>query len=366
MPHVAGHLAGTPVASASLPIGGLAGSAGIQQAFQDILGRQADPGGLAFFQGDLASGQSIEDIRRSISASPEAQAFAQSQIAPPTGLIGREQALMGGQQQAVQALQAAQTGGQQAIQQGTAAFDPFLQQGQQAAGIQAALAGASGLQAQQAALANLQPVNQFLQERGEQALLRNQAAIGGLGGGRVRQALTEFGQGLAGQSAQQQFQNLGTVAGQGLTAAAGTGGLQQTQANLLAGIGGQQAGVFTGVGGQLATGRTAAGQDIAQAIGGTTSALANLAQQQGAGISDILGVSGGNLANLLAGAGTAGATSQQTQAQILANLAAQQGTSTAALPGIGGLIAPSNQLGQTGQLLGGFGTLLQSLPQTTA
>ncbi|GAG37164.1 unnamed protein product, partial [marine sediment metagenome] len=70
---------------------------------------------------------------------------------------------------------------------------------------------------QQAAFAalNESPGQQFLRDRAQKNLLRNSAAIGGLGGGNVRSALVQQGIGFAQQDLQNQFSRLGQLAGQG-------------------------------------------------------------------------------------------------------------------------------------------------------
>jgi len=227
--------------------------------------------------------------------------------APPTGLIGAENALTSSADNALRVLRSGRnTGigelraaGRQAagaigagrdqgigyLDQGIASFDPFAQSGNQAGDIQAALSGAYGVEAQQQALANLKPVSSFLQERGERAVLRNASAMGGVQGGNVMRELTRFGQGLAGESAQQQFANLGTVADRGFSALREQGAMRGQQGNISMQAGrdigntvsrtgegmlaarlsaGRDIGnVFSQTGSQLASGRTRAGEQIA-------------------------------------------------------------------------------------------------------
>lgn len=265
---------------------------------------------------------------------------------PQTGLVGSEQALQS-------ALSGALTGLEQGVNLGRSDLSPFAQQGAGAATLQGALAGASGPEAQRQAFAEFtaSPGQQFLRDQAERSLLRNQAAVGGLGGGNVRSALQEQAIGLAQQDFGNQFNRLGQVAGQGLQAAG-----QQAQ---LAGQGGQTAANLAFNTGQaLSSGRTRAGEQIAGQIGGTTSALANLASQQGSGISDLLGTAGGNLANLLSGAGQAQGQSQTDLAALLANIATTQGSQIAGLPGVPGVQTSSGALGGLGQLAGGIGGLI--------
>ena len=65
---------------------------------------------------------------------------------------------------------------------------------------------------------NDSPGQQFLRDRAQKNLLRNSAAIGGLGGGNVRSALVQQGIGFAQQDFQNQFARLGQLAGQGQAA----------------------------------------------------------------------------------------------------------------------------------------------------
>ncbi len=189
---------------------------------------------------------------------------------------------------ASQAAAGAQTeASQAAIEEQRRQFDisqeqaaPFREAGIGALGQQQALLGLSGQEAQQQAFQQFQesPGQAFLRERGEQALLRSSAAIGGLGGGQVRSALQQQGIGFAQQDLQNQLAKLGTIAGQGQAitsnvaqlgagTAANIGNLLQAGGQAQAGgiLGAQQAqGQFTGM---LGSGLAGAAQS--QAGGGT-------------------------------------------------------------------------------------------------
>jgi len=328
--------------------------------------------------------------------------------APPTGLIGSELALRQGLGGAAEALRGGTLAARGDIRQGTAGalgtlgqageqigqqiglgvqgLQGFADPGVQAQQAQAALSGALGPEAQAQAFAQFQesPGQAFLRQQGEQAVLRNASAIGGLGSGNVRLELQRRGIGQAAQNFQQQFQNLGAVTGTGLQAAGQVGQLRGQQAGLTSGLGqagagvqaqaganlaniAQQAGgsvanLIAGTGQQLATGRTRAGEQIAGAIGSTTSGLSTLLSQQGAGISDITGAGGSNLANLLATFGQQTGASQEQLAAILANLSVQQASQTAGLPAIGQFVQPNTTGAQLGQLASGIGTALANRP----
>ena len=286
---------------------------------------------------------------------------------PQTGLIGSEQALRGGLETSLGALQE----GFGAARQDLA---PFLgqsagvqaaeQQGMQAGGIQAALTGALGPEAQSQAFQQFtqDPGQQFLQQQGEQAVLRGASATGGLGGGNVRRALTRFGQGLAQQGLQQRLQNLGGISQQGLAAGQAGRELGSRVAGQRAGFAGQAglsaADLLTGAGRDVSAGRLQTGRDIASQIGGTTSALSDLINRQGAGLSAGIETGGVNLANLLQGAGAAQAGGQTDLATILANIATQQGSQVAGLPSSAAMLTGQGLLQPIGQAAGGIGTAI--------
>lgn len=112
---------------------------------------------------------------------------------------------------------------------------PFREAGVGALQQQQALLGLSGPEAEQAALQRLEesPAQQFIRNRAQRSLLRNQAAIGGLGGGNVRAALQQQGAGFAQQDIQNQFNRLASLTGGGQTAATNIGQFgQQTAQNI--------------------------------------------------------------------------------------------------------------------------------------
>lgn len=83
----------------------------------------------------------------------------------------------------------------------------------------------------------------FLRERAQKNLLRNAAAIGGLGGGNVRSALVQQGVGFAQQDLENQFARLGQLAGQGQAATTNVNQLGSVASGNIAGLlqGGAQA-----------------------------------------------------------------------------------------------------------------------------
>lgn len=251
---------------------------------------------------------------------------------PPTGLIGSEQALQQGL-----------GGSLDLIARG---FAPFVDPGVSAFERQAAQAGALGPEQQRQAFAEFtaSPGQAFLREQGEQALLRNQAAIGGIGGGNVRSELQRQGIGFAAQDFGNQFDRLGALSriGADLTGR----GVSQGAQNIFQ------------TGGALAGGRTRAGEQIAGQVASTTSALADLLARQGAGGADIIGAGTGDIADILATAGTEEAGARQDLGALLAELSSRAGGQVAGLPGLPGLRRREGVLSSIGEGAAGIGTAI--------
>jgi hypothetical protein len=95
---------------------------------------------------------------------------------------------------------------------------PYETAGQQAFGQQQALIGLQGPEAQQQAIAALEASPQFqaLQQQGENAILQNASATGGLRGGNVQAALSQFRPQVLNSLIEQQYGRLGGIAGAGL------------------------------------------------------------------------------------------------------------------------------------------------------
>jgi len=112
-----------------------------------------------------------------------------------------------------------------------------------ALGQQQAFLGLRGPEAQQQAYAGFleSPGQRFLRERGEQALLRQASAIGGFGGGNIRQALQEQGIGVAAQQQSELQDRLAGLTGLGFQATSGLGRERSRKAENIADLLGAQA-----------------------------------------------------------------------------------------------------------------------------
>jgi hypothetical protein len=159
-----------------------------------------------------------------------------------------------------------------------ALLQPYVDAGSPALKEQMRILGLLGTDEQRVAIAGQEqsPFFQSLVKRGEDAILQNASATGGLRGGNVQAALSQFRPELLNQFINQQYTRLGGIATLGQNAAAGVGNLGQATANnignLLTSSGAAQAG------GILAQGQ--ANQSLISGlgqIGGT--AIGALAQQ---------------------------------------------------------------------------------------
>lgn len=336
--------------------------------------------------------------------------FNQNQLAQQQLIDAQNQALQQSGQIQQQGLNAIQSG----IQGAVSGLSPFASTGRQANQQQAALSGALGQEAQQAAFDAFlaSPEQAHLREQGELSIINQSAATGGLGGANVKKALARFGTGLAAQNFGESFNRLGAVSGQGLQAAGqassllGQGALAggnlisnlggqrtnlisqfgQTGAGLTSDIGrtqlgarqqlgglqanlasqgagfqqqaGQQASnLFNTTGTNIASARIGAGQNIAQNIQGTSQGLANLQNIQGASISDIIGSGAANISDLLSNFGQLDANQQTQLAQLLQSLQTGEATNLANLQTqIGGAEA-GGIIGSAAGLRSGLGQL---------
>ena len=239
--------------------------------------------------------------------------------APPTGLIGSEQALERGLSNASSAVY----GGAQAAAE---TLSPYNQAGTSAIKLQADLSGANGPEAQQAAFAqyNESPEVAYQREQAEKSVMRNASATGGLQSSPVLQELQRQAVGLAQQDYGNYYNRIGDVANIGAGTSTALGNIQ--------GDAGKAVGDYNyGTGIATSEGRTNAGNAIAGNVADTTSQLSALVAAQGGDLANIMNTSGSDLANLLTAFGTADAQTMQTLATLLANISTGSGSQVAGL-----------------------------------
>ena len=131
-------------------------------------------------------------------------------------------------------------------------LEPYVAAGGPALQAQMGALGLAGPEAQQAYVAQQEqsPIFQALAGQGEEAILQNASATGGLRGGNVQGALAQFRPALLNQFLEQQYGRLGgmTALGQQSAAGVGTSGMQSAGsiADLLAQGGAARAGAKLG------------------------------------------------------------------------------------------------------------------------
>tara|TARA_R110000744_G_C19371646_1_gene562798 strand:- start:30243 stop:30854 length:612 start_codon:yes stop_codon:yes gene_type:complete len=142
---------------------------------------------------------------------------------------------------------------------------PYAEGGEESLHAQRNLIGLGGTEEQQAAIDQLQQQPGFLAsvQQGEEAILQNASATGGLRGGNVQGALAQFRPQMLASAIQQQYQNLGGITSLGQNAAAMTGnaGMQLGQN-------------VSGIYGDVAANQGAAGIAQAQTYSDTIGSLA--------------------------------------------------------------------------------------------
>jgi len=213
---------------------------------------------------------------------------------PVTGLIASAgSSLIGGamQSNAAEDASAAQSESAQAgIDEQRRQFEaiqslllPYSSAGVSALGQQQSLLGLGSPEGQQQAINAIQSGPQFqaMTQQGENAILQNASATGGLRGGNVQGALAQFRPQLLNQLIDQQFSRLGGLTSLGQNAAAGVGNAGMATGNSITNLLAQQ-------------GAARAGGALGQAAG-FGNALGGIGQ--GVGLYSALGGFGGNNAS---------------------------------------------------------------------
>jgi len=147
-------------------------------------------------------------------------------------------------------------------------LSPFVNAGTGALGGQQDILGLNGAGAQQGAIAGIQSSPQFtaLAQQGEDAILANASATGGLRGGNVQGALGQFRPQLLAQLIDQQYSRLGGLTSLGQNAAAGVGNAGMATGNNITQLLGQQGAAQAGA-------ALSAGQANSQFINSATNAF---------------------------------------------------------------------------------------------
>lgn len=161
---------------------------------------------------------------------------------------------------------------------------PYIEAGPGALKAMQGLAGLRGAGEQQAAINQIQQSAQFqeLARQGEEAILQNAAATGGLRGGNVQAALAQFRPALLNQLIESQYGKLAGLTSLGSTSAENLLRAGQAAAAGTAAAGSQSASnignLLVGQGQAQAAGTIGAANAYAQGMAGTTGQLTNFAQ----------------------------------------------------------------------------------------
>lgn len=157
-------------------------------------------------------------------------------------------------------------------------LNPFVTTGTQGLTAQGNLAGLNGNDAQASAIAGIQGSPQFgaLAKQGEDAILANASATGGLRGGNVQGALAQFRPALLSSLIDQQYARLGGLTSVGQNAAAGVGNAGMATGNSVAQLLQQQGAAAAG--GALGQGRA-----TVQGINGIAGTIGQVAARGGFG-----------------------------------------------------------------------------------
>lgn len=115
---------------------------------------------------------------------------------------------------------------------------PYVKGGADATDAQRAFLGLAGPEAERAAVEGVRGSEQFkaAAKEGENAILANASATGGLRGGNVQESLAKFRPNLLNQVIAQRFAGLGDLAGRGQASAAQQAAAGQNSSNAVAGL----------------------------------------------------------------------------------------------------------------------------------
>lgn len=151
---------------------------------------------------------------------------------------------------------------------------PFVSAGTDATGAMADLVGINGANAQQASIEGISESPELAAaiQTGEEALLQNASATGGLRGGNTQAALAQFRPQMLAQQIGTQYQRLGGLSGIGQAAAGGQAAASQNFADSVSGLYQQQGAAIAGNalarGNAIQSGLGGIGQSFGQLLGG--------------------------------------------------------------------------------------------------
>jgi hypothetical protein len=241
--------------------------------------------------------------------------------------------------------------GQDRLSKAIAGYDPYVQAGNSANAMQLNALGLGGPTGYSSAMGafNASPQYQWNLDQATGNAVRGANRYGMATGGNTMDAITRLGSNLASGEFNNWLTNLNTVAGRGLTAVGGQGGLLNTSGQLYANLGNNL--------GNLDTGQ---GTAVGSLYSGLGSGLAGLFGSEATGKANIYGNEGSQIANVQTGLGNnlAGAYSRAADADAAAAAANRQWQTGLLGAGLrlGGAALTGGATGGAGLGLTGLGT----------
>lgn len=255
--------------------------------------------------------------------------------AQPYGLGGAEAALNAGQAGALGAVANGAAGAAtelNSINGVTAPLDQYGKLGLGAATQMAGLTGTGTPEQNAAAMAayKASPGYNYVLDQTLRGTERSAAAKGGLLGGNVALELQKNAAGLASTDYQNQFNNLNTVATNGLGATSAAAGIKADAktrlAELASSTGLNLGSLMTGTAEQKAGYRYQAGQDIAANANQASTNIAKLLESQGIQLSDSMSKDISSITDMIYQSGMQDKIDNQNLAALLANINGGQAT----------------------------------------
>ena len=205
-------------------------------------------------------------------------------------------------------------------------LNPYNQAGQKSVDLQAAYTGALGPEAQKSAFAAYtnSPGQAWLRQQGEESIMNQAAATGGVGGGDVLKELQKFGTGLASQDFQNQYDRLATLTNQGMNAGTNMGNFSMNAGNQISNNTMNAAQGQAQLAGQGASGAASLGSQKAGMSMNFGTNLSDLTSRYGSSAAQLLSGNGINQSNTITDLAKTGANVMQNaagqKADIIANL----------------------------------------------
>ena len=220
-------------------------------------------------------------------------------------------------------------------------FDPYSSAGSRAASAQADIAGINGPEAQAAAISAIEsnPAFQAQVRQGENAILQNASATGGIRGGNVQRSLSQYRPQVLNDFINNQYSRLGGIANTGFNAAANqanaAGQLGTSLANIYGSNAANQANILGGSANNIGNLLTGNASSIGNLLTGTTGNISNALSSNAANQSNLLNNNARAIADFYIQRGNVEANRQRNRSNIFSGGIDQINTLFGATQGLG-------------------------------